>query len=84
MAKRRGTASPRNLCSGPGRLAAALAITGAQDGLSLLAPPFTLRRALHDTPIVSGPRIGISRAAEVPWRFGLAGSAYLSRRFPTS
>lgn len=81
MAARRGTADDRRLCSGPGRLTAALAVTGAHDGLSLLAPPFRLRRGSGAVEVVAGPRIGISRAAEAPWRFGLAGSPFLSRRF---
>jgi DNA-3-methyladenine glycosylase len=81
MAERRGGVGLRQLCAGPGRLAAALAVTGAHDGLSLLAQPFRLCRAQHDVSIVSGPRIGISRAADLPWRFGLADSPYLSRRF---
>lgn len=81
MAARRGTADLRRLCSGPGKLTAALAVTAAHDGLSLLGPPFSLRRALDEVPLVSGPRIGISRAVEAPWRFGLAASPFLSRRF---
>jgi DNA-3-methyladenine glycosylase len=82
MAERRGTSDPRQLCSGPGKLAQALAITGTHDGLSLLAPPFALVHGRAAAAILSGPRIGISRAADVPWRFGLAGSPFLSRRFP--
>ena len=82
MAERRGTPEPLKLCSGPGKLADALAITGAHDGMSLLAPPFALVPGLAAAALLSGPRIGISRAAEVPWRFGLAGSPFLSRRFP--
>lgn len=82
MAGRRGLADPRLLCAGPGRLAEALAVTGVHDGLSLLSEPFGLRRALEGAPILTGPRIGISRAADAPWRFGLAGSRFLSRRFP--
>ena len=81
MATRRGSDDVLKLCSGPAKLASALAITGAHDGLSLLAPPFSLRKALGTTPLVTGPRIGISRAADEPWRFGLRGSRFLSRRF---
>jgi DNA-3-methyladenine glycosylase len=84
MARRRGTDAARDLCSGPGKLAGALAISHAQDGQSLLAAPFALRRVLSGAALLTGPRIGISRAADVPWRFGLAGSGFLSRRFPTS
>jgi len=84
MEARRGLADPRKFCSGPGRLAQALGITGAADGLSLLAAPFTLRRGHEPRALVSGPRIGISRAADLPWRFGLAGSPFLSRSFPAS
>jgi DNA-3-methyladenine glycosylase len=60
--------------------AAALWITGADDGLWLLAPPFALRPGLS-FPLVAGPRIGITRAADLPWRFGARGSPSLSRRF---
>ena len=81
MAGRRGTGVPRELCSGPGKLTEALGITKAQDGLMLDSPPFTFIPALEQMPIVIGPRIGITKAVELPWRFGLAGSAYLSRRF---
>lgn len=84
MAQRRELADARKFCAGPGRLAQALGITGAADGLSFLALPFTLRRALEPPALVSGPRIGISRAADLPWRFGLAGSPFLSRPFPAS
>ena len=84
MEARRGLADCRKLCAGPGRLAQALGIAGAADGLSLLASPFMLRRAFEPTALVSGPRIGISRAAQLPWRFGLAGSRFLSRPFPAS
>ncbi|MFV0679811.1 DNA-3-methyladenine glycosylase [Ottowia sp.] len=72
----------RLLCSGPGRLGQALGITLAYYGLPLDAPPFAvLAPAADDTSVISGPRIGISRAQELPWRFGLAESRYLSRRF---
>jgi DNA-3-methyladenine glycosylase len=82
MAARRNRADARQLCSGPGKLADALAITGRHDGMSLRAPPFAWRERQADVALVTGPRIGISRAADVPWRFGLAGSDYVSRRFP--
>lgn len=82
MVARRGTGDPRKLCSGPGKLCAALGVTGAQDGLPLDAPPFALLPRVAETAITAGPRIGITKAAEKPWRFGLAGSPFLSRPFP--
>lgn len=84
MMARRGVTVPRLLASGPGRLAQALAVDASHDGRSLLDPPFQLRHASSAATIVSGPRIGISRAVEQPWRFGLSGSPFLSRRFPAS
>lgn len=81
MAARRGLDEPRALCSGPGKLCQALAITRAHDGLSLERAPFALREgSAHHVAV--GPRVGISKAAEVPWRFGEAGSRFLSRPFP--
>jgi len=82
MAERRGAASPRLLCSGPGRLGQALAVTKGLDGLPLDQPPFALQPRAAEPLIAVGPRIGISKAAERPWRFGLAGSLFLSRPFP--
>lgn len=82
MTARRGTADPRLLCSGPGRLCAALGVTGAVDGCALDTPPFALLPRAAEPPILVGPRIGITKAAEEPWRFGLAGSRFLSRPFP--
>lgn len=81
MIERRGLTSIRELCSGPGKLAEALAVTKAHDGLGLDAAPFTFRPPDTQAPVVIGPRIGISKAADLPWRFGLAGSAYLSKAF---
>jgi len=82
MRARRGLADPRLLCAGPGRLAQALGITGAMDKLPLDAPPFAiLPRIAADPPVVAGPRIGITRGVATPWRFGLAGSPFLSRPF---
>ncbi len=82
MKERRRMEDVRLLCAGPGRLAQALGITRSIDGLSLLRNPFELSRGKAGLPLVTGPRIGISRAAELPWRFGAAGSPFLSRRFP--
>ena len=81
MRARRGAQDVRLLCSGPGRLCQALAVTRAHDGLALDAPPFEIVPAPSPVPIVRGPRIGITKAADVPWRFGLAGSAFVSRPF---
>jgi DNA-3-methyladenine glycosylase len=81
MVERRGLSDPRALCSGPGKLCQALAVDRRHDGLRLADPPFTFRPAGVQVPVVIGPRIGISRAVERPWRFGLAGSGYLSRKF---
>ena len=84
MQERRGGLADRLLCAGPGRLCQALGIDGSHDGLPLDAPPFQLESAIADVVVVEGPRIGITRAREVPWRFGLAGSRYLSRGFATA
>lgn len=84
MRERRGGLADRLLCAGPGRLCHALGIDGSHDGLPLDAPPFQLESAIADVVVVEGPRIGITRAREVPWRFGLAGSRYLSRGFATA
>ena len=80
MRARRGTSDVRQLCAGPGRLCQALGITKEHDGLPLDGPPFLVfeRPALCD--VVEGARIGITKAAETPWRFGLARSPFLSRR----
>jgi DNA-3-methyladenine glycosylase len=82
MAERRGTADPRLLCSGPGKLCQALAVTGAHDGARLDEPPFALFAAAGALDLATGPRIGLSKAVETPWRFGAAGSPFLSRPFP--
>lgn len=80
MRTRRGGVADRLLCAGPGRLAQALAITGALDGQPLDEPPFRLLPRRTEPTIAAGPRIGITKAADEPWRFGLAGSPFLSRR----
>jgi DNA-3-methyladenine glycosylase len=82
MHARRGVEDVRELCSGPGKLTTALGITDALDGLPLDARPFKL--SLNQGPasaVVTGPRIGITRAVDLPWRFGLSGSPFVSHRF---
>lgn len=81
MQRRRGTDEIGKLCAGPGRLCQALGISGAQDGQSLLHPPFAVHRARETLPVSVGVRIGITKAADLPRRFGATGSAFLSRRF---
>jgi DNA-3-methyladenine glycosylase len=81
MKKRRGNVKPAQLCAGPGRLTQALGITGALDGKSLDAPPFSLLPATSGFEIAVGPRIGITRGMDLEWRFGAVGSRFLSRRF---
>jgi DNA-3-methyladenine glycosylase len=76
---RRGTEDPRSLCSGPGKLCEALGITREHDGLALDEAPFRLEERTEVPEIVTGPRIGITRAAELSWRYALAGSPFLSR-----
>jgi DNA-3-methyladenine glycosylase len=82
MGERRGTDRERLFCSGPGRLTQALGIDIAMDGLALDRPPFALALPAETAAIVTGPRIGITRAVDYPWRFGLAGSRFVSSRFP--
>jgi DNA-3-methyladenine glycosylase len=81
MRARRGAEDLRLLCSGPGKLSQALGVNGGHDGLPLDRPPFELYPGVGPLEIVNGPRIGITAAAEVPWRYGLAGSRFLSRGF---
>jgi DNA-3-methyladenine glycosylase len=83
MRRRRGVREERLLCSGPGRVCQALGIARAHNGLPLDAQPFELRGAAAAIGITSGPRIGITKAVDHPWRFGLAGSPHLSRPFPS-
>ena len=80
MRARRGVDDARALCSGPGKLCQALAITRDHDGLPLDRPPFRLTARAATPEVVTGPRVGITNAAELPWRHGIAGSRYLSRR----
>lgn len=82
MRSRRGTDDGLLLCSGPGRLTQALALTGSHDGLRLDRAPFELRPPRAPLDIVVSPRVGISRAVEHHWRYALKGSAYVSRPRP--
>jgi len=82
MRERRGLEDERLLCSGPGRLCQALAVTGKYDGLALDRPPFRMLAAGDDVAGARGPRVGITRAADLPWRYWLEGSPFLSRPLP--
>jgi DNA-3-methyladenine glycosylase len=81
MQKRRGMEDVRLLCAGPGRLCEALGVTRAHDGLALDRRPFRLIARREAVPLAIGPRIGITKAADKPWRYGLAGSRFLSKPF---
>lgn len=86
MQARRATRSHRLLCAGPGRLTQALGIDDRHDGLPLNGSALLLFKAQHPPEtgeILAGPRIGITRAVDKPWRFGLAGSRFLSKPFRT-
>jgi DNA-3-methyladenine glycosylase len=81
MRRRRGLHDERSLCSGPGKLCEALGITDKHNGLALDAPPIALHGRANKPEIVSGMRIGITKAVELPWRYGLKGSKFLSKPF---
>lgn len=82
MCERRGMETLRLLCAGPGRLCQALGISRAHDGAPLDKPPFRLETSMQDWEIAVGPRIGLTKGVQTPWRYGLAGSKFLSRPFP--
>jgi DNA-3-methyladenine glycosylase len=79
MRERRALDDERLLASGPGRLCQALAVTRVHDGLALDQSPFALLARTREPEIATGPRIGITKAAERPWRYALAGSRFVSR-----
>lgn len=81
MRRRRQVSDERLLCAGPGRLCEALGITRACDNLALDVAPFELHARAAPVEIAVGRRIGITKAVEKPWRYGLAGSRFLSRPF---
>ena len=79
MRERRGVSDERLLCAGPGRLSQALGVTRGHDGLALDAPPFRLEAPEAPVAVAAGARIGISIAADLPWRYVEVGSRFLSR-----
>jgi DNA-3-methyladenine glycosylase len=82
MRERRGRTDPRELCSGPGKLTEALGVGLELNGVPLSLPPFELRpraASWRGVEIATGPRIGITKAVERPWRFCATGSQHLSR-----
>ena len=81
MRRRRSVAEPRDLCSGPGKLCQALGVTIKHNGLALDRSPFELRARSGEANLVAGVRIGITKAAELPWRYGVKDSKFLSKPF---
>jgi DNA-3-methyladenine glycosylase len=81
MRRRRGLNDIRALCSGPGKLCEALAITIRHSELPLDQSPIALHARIGKPEIVRGVRIGITKAVDLPWRYGLKGSRFLSKRF---
>jgi len=81
MRRRRGLHEEKSLCSGPGKLTEALGITHRHNALALDAPQFALHARVGKPDIVAGIRIGLTKAVELPWRYGLKGSKFLSKPF---
>jgi DNA-3-methyladenine glycosylase len=81
MRRRRGLQDEKSLCSGPGKLTEALGITHQHNALALDAPPFALHARVGKPDIVAGARIGLTKAVELPWRYGLKDSKFLSKPF---
>ncbi len=84
MRARRGV---DDLCSGPGKLTQALGITLEDNGCDLAAGPVVIEApppGWSRLDVAVGPRIGITKAAELPWRFAVAGNRSVSRPWPTS
>jgi DNA-3-methyladenine glycosylase len=81
MRRRRGLPEERSLCSGPGKLCEALGVTIKHNGLALDRAPFELRARAEKPEIVVGARIGITKAVDEPWRYGLRGSKFFSKPF---
>ena len=81
MRRRRGLHDERSLCSGPGKLTEALGITDEHNGLALDAAPIALHARIGKVDVATGLRIGITKAVELPWRYGLKGPKFLSKPF---
>ena len=81
MRRRRGLQDEKSFCSGPGKLTEALGITHQHNALALDAPPFALHARVGKADIVAGVRIGLTKAVELPWRYGLKGSKFFSKSF---
>jgi DNA-3-methyladenine glycosylase len=87
MRLRRGREQLEDLCSGPGKLTEALGVTLSDNGASLSSAPFTVlapEAQWSGVEVLAGPRIGISKAVERPWRFSAAGSRFVSRPWPSA
>ncbi|KQW80932.1 3-methyladenine DNA glycosylase [Brevundimonas sp. Root1279] len=84
MQARRGVARVQDLCSGPGKLCQALGIDARLNGADLRSPPFGMQISASNVSVSRGVRIGIRHGQDTPWRFALAGSAFLSRPMPAA
>jgi len=82
MRRRRELKDERSLCSGPGKLCEALGITIKHSELPLDQPPFALYGRSGEVDVIAGIRIGITKAVDLPWRYGLKGSKFVSKPFP--
>jgi DNA-3-methyladenine glycosylase len=85
MRERRLRRDSSELCAGPGKLTEALGVGLELNGADLLAPPFELSPPggkWERAEVVTGPRIGITKAAELPWRYCVRGSRFVSRPWP--
>ena len=79
MRMRRGVPVDCDLCSGPGKLTQALGIDGHDDGRLLGQPPFSFEAPGGRIDVVTTPRVGISKAADLPWRYVIRGTRWASR-----
>ena len=81
MRRRRRLHDERSLCSGPGKLTEALGISDEHNGRPLDVFPIALHARTRKPDVVAGLRIGITKAVELPWRYGLKDSKFLSKPF---